>query len=223
MTQPRLHPLVAAAAASVLLVSLLGAAALTGLLPNSHSSISPATANTPASSATLANPNNLSNPQASNLAAAPVSTMTPAPAPRTVHSKHNSEVKQSEAKQHNAAAKAQAANYCNNCGTVVAVNTITHAAPQTSGVGVVAGALLGGVLGNQVGGGNGRKIATVAGAIGGGLAGNEVEKRTRTSNTYEVKVRMEDGSTRSFSHKTEPNWQNGDKVRVENGQLSSRA
>ena len=222
MTQPRLHPLVGAAAASVLLVSLLGAAAITGILPTSHSSVSPA--NNPASNpsvSSLANPTatNSSNPQAvSQLAAAPVSTMTPAPAPapRQVHSKHHSEVK-----QHSAAVKVQST--CANCGTVVAVNTIAHAAPQTSGVGVVAGALLGGVLGNQVGGGNGRKIATVAGAIGGGFAGNEVEKRTRTSNTYEVKVRMEDGSTRSFSHNSEPGWHSGDKVRVENGQLTSRA
>jgi uncharacterized protein YcfJ len=37
--------------------------------------------------------------------------------------------------------------------------------------------VLGGVLGNQVGGGNGKKLATVAGVIGGGYVDNEVAKR----------------------------------------------
>jgi hypothetical protein len=49
------------------------------------------------------------------------------------------------------------------------------------------------------------------------------EKRSATTNTYEVKVKMEDGSVRSFSQTTLPGWQSGDRVRVENGQLSSRA
>ncbi len=44
-------------------------------------------------------------------------------------------------------------------------------------VGTAAGAIVGGLLGNQVGGGSGKKIATVAGAIGGGLAGREVQER----------------------------------------------
>jgi uncharacterized protein YcfJ len=34
--------------------------------------------------------------------------------------------------------------------------------------------VVGGVLGHQVGGGNGKKIATVAGVLLGGYAGNEV-------------------------------------------------
>jgi uncharacterized protein YcfJ len=34
----------------------------------------------------------------------------------------------------------------------------------------------GGLLGSQVGGGNGKKVATVAGAVAGGYAGNRVQK-----------------------------------------------
>jgi len=44
-------------------------------------------------------------------------------------------------------------------------------------LGTAAGAIVGGLLGNQVGGGSGKKIATLAGAIGGGLAGREVQER----------------------------------------------
>ncbi|HEY1148278.1 MAG TPA: glycine zipper 2TM domain-containing protein [Pseudoduganella sp.] len=41
-------------------------------------------------------------------------------------------------------------------------------------VGTGIGAVIGGVLGNQIGGGNGKKLATVAGVLLGGYAGNEV-------------------------------------------------
>jgi len=43
--------------------------------------------------------------------------------------------------------------------------------------GMVAGALIGGLLGNQVGKGDGRKVATVAGLVGGGYAGREIDRR----------------------------------------------
>lgn len=43
--------------------------------------------------------------------------------------------------------------------------------------GMVAGAIIGGLLGNQVGKGNGRTLATVAGAVGGGYAGREIDRR----------------------------------------------
>jgi uncharacterized protein YcfJ len=49
--------------------------------------------------------------------------------------------------------------------------------------GTLLGAAIGGVLGNQVGGGDGRKIATVVGAMGGGFAGTRVQDRIQRSNT----------------------------------------
>lgn len=42
--------------------------------------------------------------------------------------------------------------------------------------GTVLGAVAGGLLGNQVGGGSGKKVATVAGAAAGAYAGNQVQK-----------------------------------------------
>ncbi len=47
--------------------------------------------------------------------------------------------------------------------------------------GAIAGALIGGVLGHQVGGGTGKDIATVGGAVAGGLIGSNVG---RDNNTY---------------------------------------
>ncbi|HET6631997.1 MAG TPA: glycine zipper 2TM domain-containing protein [Rhodanobacteraceae bacterium] len=43
-------------------------------------------------------------------------------------------------------------------------------------VGTAIGAIVGGVAGNQVGGGNGKKLATVAGAVAGGYAGKKIEE-----------------------------------------------
>ena len=57
-------------------------------------------------------------------------------------------------------------------------------------VGTAAGAIVGGLLGNQIGGGSGKKIATVAGAVGGGLAGREVQKRIESGQTVATTQRQ---------------------------------
>src|SRR5690606_14399492 len=50
--------------------------------------------------------------------------------------------------------------------------------------GTVIGVVAGGLLGNQVGGGNGKKVATVAGAAAGGYAGNKVQGNMQAGDTY---------------------------------------
>lgn len=65
--------------------------------------------------------------------------------------------------------------------------TVTRKAPvkdEHQIVGSVLGAVAGGLLGNQVGGGNGKKIATVAGAAGGGYAGNKIQEGMQNRDTY---------------------------------------
>lgn len=92
---------------------------------------------------------------------------------------------------------------CANCGVIEAVRPVQQKG-QGTGVGAIAGGVLGGVVGNQMGKGSGKTAMTVLGAIGGGFAGNEVEKQTRTVTVYEVRVRMDDGSLRTFTQSTEP-------------------
>ena len=65
--------------------------------------------------------------------------------------------------------------------------TVTRQAPvkdQHQVIGTLAGAVVGGVLGHQIGGGTGRDIATVAGAAGGGYAGNRIQKNLQDKDTY---------------------------------------
>ena len=192
----KIHPLMAAAAASIIVVSLVGIAAITGLLPASLS-----TTKTPAE-------------QAAMMTAIPEKPSAPVHHTRSATAPANhSAVKPTQ--------MAAATPVCESCGKVSAVRTHEQAA-KPSGLGVVAGAVLGGVLGNQVGGGAGKTLATVAGAAAGGYAGNEVENRTRKSTSYEVDVMMENGSSRSFPFEALPDWKAGDKVRVVNGTLETR-
>jgi outer membrane lipoprotein SlyB len=116
-----------------------------------------------------------------------------------------------------AAAKVPIAAICAECGVVQSVHEVDTNGPGGSGIGVVGGAVVGGVLGNQVGEGNGRKLATVVGAVGGAFAGNEIEKRVNVAKSYEITVRLDDGSSRVITEAAAPSWRPGDKVKVING------
>jgi outer membrane lipoprotein SlyB len=107
---------------------------------------------------------------------------------------------------------------CRDCGTVESVREISTPA-EGSGLGAIAGGVLGGLLGNQVGGGNGKKAATVIAAIGGAYAGHQVEKNVRAEKQYEVTVRSDDGNRRTYVLDSATRWQQGDRVRMSNGNL----
>jgi outer membrane lipoprotein SlyB len=66
-----------------------------------------------------------------------------------------------------------------------------------TGVGAVIGGLVGGLAGNQVGGGDGKKIATVAGVIGGAVVGNKIEGNRNDDSYYVITVDMDDGGQRT--------------------------
>lgn len=64
--------------------------------------------------------------------------------------------------------------------------------------GTVIGAIAGGVIGHQIGGGRGRTLATVGGAVGGGVVGKEIQKNQQGRDTVTRVVkhcRMVDDST----------------------------
>ncbi len=90
---------------------------------------------------------------------------------------------------------------CAVCGTVESVTPIERQG-QATGLGAVGGGVLGAVLGNQFGGGNGRAATTILGAVGGGFAGNAIEKNVRKTTVYEITVRMENGSVRHLERST---------------------
>jgi outer membrane lipoprotein SlyB len=105
---------------------------------------------------------------------------------------------------------------CTNCGIVEGVRPVQRKGEGT-GVGAVAGGVIGGALGSRMGAGNGRTAMTVLGAVGGGMAGHEIEKRARSETVYEVQVRMDDGTLRTFTRTEAP--APGARVQIEGQQL----
>ena len=98
---------------------------------------------------------------------------------------------------------------------------VTHEG-QGSGAGAIVGGLAGGALASNIGRGNTRTLATIAGAVGGGLLGNSIEKSQRKTVSYQVTVRMEDGSSRTISSDTVPPWHIDEKIRLVNGAIVAR-
>ncbi|MFZ6688235.1 glycine zipper 2TM domain-containing protein [Undibacterium sp. SXout11W] len=216
----RIHPLVAGAAVSVILASLVGIAAMTGVLPNSNStpkidnqtgqsSASNAAASALPSSATNVEVGTPKIVKRENLPPSEQEAVRKAEVPVT-HTRLTQNEPNPEPVVH---------KICETCGIVESVRAIEVQADHGSGLGAVAGALLGGVLGNQVGNGNGRTLATVAGAVGGGVAGNAIEKRERTNTVYEVKVRMDNGQIRTFKPSLQPQYREGERVHISNGSV----
>ncbi|MFL9889359.1 glycine zipper 2TM domain-containing protein [Paraburkholderia sp. RL17-383-BIF-A] len=217
----RIHPLVAGAAVAVILASATGIAAMTGILPTSRATTSPST---PAA------------PVTAQVSSAPATSPQAATEQRVTHEDTSA---QPRVHHHRSATVEQAPRYANdntyqnpaqpaprpvavdpNAGEVVAVNTVQEAEP-TTGLGAVGGAVAGGLLGNQVGGGRGRVLTTIAGAVGGGLAGNGIEHAVRKATSYQVQVRMQDGSYRNFNYSTQPPVQVGQRVHVSGDSLST--
>ena len=97
----------------------------------------------------------------------------------------------------------QTAALCAHCGVIEGVRPVQRKG-EGSGVGAVAGGVAGALVGSQMGGGSGKTAMTVIGAVGGGFAGNEIEKRSKSTTEYEVRVRMDDGSLRTFTSSTQP-------------------
>jgi outer membrane lipoprotein SlyB len=102
---------------------------------------------------------------------------------------------------------------CDNCGTVTDVKTVKKEG-EGSGAGAVLGGIAGGVLGHQIGSGRGNTAATVAGAAGGAYAGHQIEKNQKSSTSYQVVVKLENGNTRYFNYSNPTSYKVGDKVKI---------
>ena len=110
------------------------------------------------------------------------------------------------------------ADLCDGCAIVEAVTTEKQKG-EGGIVGKVGGAVVGGVLGHQIGGGTGKTLATIGGAAAGAYAGNEVQKRTSAKTIWRTRVTQKDGSQRTFETSTDPGWKPGTVVRIDGSAL----
>jgi len=129
------------------------------------------------------------------------------------------EAQQAPAPAASTPSQGQLSRLCDGCAWVQDVHTETRKG-KGSGLGAVGGAVIGGLLGNQVGGGTGKKITTIGGAAAGGYAGHEAEKNLKKTTVWVVDLVDKDGSTRRVELGADPNLRTGDAVREKDGQLT---
>lgn len=217
-TQPRLNPLIAVAAASIIVFSAVGVGVVTGVIPSSFSKSADSTASAEATAKNAAVAKDAAAADAKKAASAePARNASPREAAKAAQPVVAQPAKPA---QQVAAAPAAKPAVCVDCGRIEAISIVEEKGEGT-GLGAVAGGVVGGILGNQVGRGNGRKIATVAGVAGGAYAGHEIEKHSKSTKRYDVTVRMDNGAARSVSYDAEPGFRIGDKVKIVNGMLVS--
>jgi outer membrane lipoprotein SlyB len=240
-TSTRLHPLLSTAAVSVIVLSVAGVGALTGVLPHSRGTtpgaaeqkpiaqqVAPAAAPVAApASAPAAAP----APEAKPVKKAVVRTSAPA-APRRAepvvaqrpaydeeeYDRYERYERESRAAESRPEPVRVAQPACLNCGTVESVREVATQG-QGTGLGAVAGGVTGAVIGKQFGHGSGKTAMTILGAAGGAFAGHKIEEKVRSSQRWDVTVRLDDGSYRTLTLEQQPAWRSGDRVRLVNGAL----
>lgn len=173
----RIHPLMAVAAVSLTVVSLVGAAAIAGLLPNSHGAVAPAQSSPAALNSSLAQ-------QVQQQPVLNVATQNDDYRPAVHHARPRHHAAPREIAAYDVAQAEPTQQYSNAAPSYHQVSSAPayqQAAPvaQNSPLGIGLGALVGGLVGSRVGGGNGRTLAEIAGAVGGGYVGNEIAKRNQ--------------------------------------------
>lgn len=232
----RIHPLVATAAGAVIIASLVATAAVTGVFPKASSNgaqndqtqaaqvtTQPGVVDSaaPASPSAQQQQQAQQAQQAQQSAQAAQQAQQPAPSapvPSPAQQQQYAQQQQGQAAPQYAQQQPAQPAYCSSCGTVVGISAVRQEGHGT-GIGAVGGAVAGGLVGNQFGAGGGRTAMTVLGALGGGFAGNSVEKHIRSTTAYSVRVHMESGKTRYFTYHEAPPFQQGQRVRIENGTL----
>lgn len=188
------HPMVLIAAVALTIFSLLGSAAITGLIPTAHS-----------------------EKDASPVAETRTEPASPNHATGIDRFNSQPATPQAQPERYAAVSPAQP-TACNNCGRIVSIQAVEQEG-EASGLGAVAGGVAGGVIGNQIGKGRGNTLMTVLGVGGGAYAGHTIEKNMKTTTAYVIKVEMQDGTVRKITQYSAPQFSVGDRVRLKSGQL----
>jgi outer membrane lipoprotein SlyB len=192
-----LYPLLVIAAISVIILSILGAAAIAGWLPRAQSG------------------NEKSPPQQQGAITAP-STERGGDYRVADNRDTDNRAADNRVAESRGADNRDMAPTCADCGVVASIAPV-EVKGRTNGLGLIAGGVTGALVGNQIGHGNGNALATIGGAAGGAYAGNEIEKHVKKSVQYKVRVRMPDGTFRTTYQSAAPAFAVGDKVKVSNG------
>ena len=109
---------------------------------------------------------------------------------------------------------AQVAALCDTCGVVKEVRSEKRKG-KGGALGIIGGAVGGGLLGSQIGKGDGKTVATVGGVVGGAVLGNEIQKRMSKKTVHITSIQLKDGSMRSYESEAAPTWAVGNTVKLD--------
>ena len=119
-----------------------------------------------------------------------------------------------KAAQDQKARAVQLAALCESCGIVTGVRSEKRRG-KGGALGIIGGAVGGGLLGSQVGKGDGKTLGTAGGAVGGAIIGNEIQKRMNRKTVHITSIQLKDGTTRSYESETAPTWAVGNSVKLD--------
>ncbi len=115
-------------------------------------------------------------------------------------------------------------NHATEFGRITRIERLNYAAErQTSGLGALAGAVIGGLIGSQVGRGGGSAAAAGLGFIGGAVLGDAVEGGNQGAGhslVYRITIRTDRGTLRHFDVSSPGDLVPGDRVRIYQGEIA---
>jgi outer membrane lipoprotein SlyB len=203
-TKTRLHPLLTVAAVSLTVLSGVGIAALTGVLPHSRGSSEPVVAP------------EVQKPieHAVNMPAPATPAAKPKPRPVARHVAPLPPVAQAP----QAIEAAKPAPLPGVMGVVDSVKEVEQKGENPI-AGPIIGGIAGAVLGHQFGEGRGKTVGTAVGAGAGILGGKVIEEKVRATRHWQTTVRLDDGSTQTIKSESQPAFHAGERVRLVDGQI----
>lgn len=105
------------------------------------------------------------------------------------------------------------------CGYVRDIREVRADNNNGAALGTVIGAIAGGLIGHQVGGGRGKTAATVAGAVGGGFAGHAIGERSGSNTDWQIVVQLDNGQYATVTQRDPPQVRVGDYVVIRGDQV----
>jgi outer membrane lipoprotein SlyB len=81
---------------------------------------------------------------------------------------------------------------CAMCGTVESItqNVGTQSGGGSNTAATITGSVVGGLIGNRLGGGSGRRLATAGGVVAGGAAGSAMANNSSQAASWTVRVKL---------------------------------
>lgn len=108
-------------------------------------------------------------------------------------------------------------------GVIEQITAVQIQTDHQPGVGAILGGAAGIGIGSLIGAGTGRDVAMVAGAIAGGLVGNEVQKKyDQPIAGQQIIVRMSNGVLVSVTQPVNPALRQGQRVYIEGSGNNAR-